>query len=155
MLEAVIIRAAAVALMVSYAAAGASGQATSVGLTVKAVAEVQAHVTGDAGDVVRLAPATHVAPGDEVIYTLEVRNTGAVTVRTPTVVYPVPLHMRILADSATGPGTVVSFSVDGGRRFGPPDEHVAPDAYTHVCWSFKNNLKANSVAYVRFRAVVK
>ena len=148
-------RAGALALWVSYAGFGASGQATSGGLTVKAVAEVEAHVSQDGREVVRLAPATRVAPGDEVIYTLEIRNTGAVTVRAPTVVYPVPAHMKILADSATGPGTEVNFSVDGGHHFEPPDEHVAPEAYTHVRWSFKNNLKANSVAYVRFRAIVK
>jgi len=143
------------ALWVSYAGFGASGQATSGGVAVKAVAEVQSHVIQDGREVIRLAPAVHVAPGDEVIYTLEIRNTGAVTVRTPTVVYPVPAHMTIFADSATGPGTEVSFSADGGRRFEPPDGHVAPEAYTHVRWSFKKNLKAKSVAYVRFRAIVK
>jgi uncharacterized repeat protein (TIGR01451 family) len=148
-------RAGAVAMWVSYSGFGASGQATSEGLTVKAVAEVQTRRTEDGREIVRLAPATRVAPGDEVIYTLEIRNRGAVTVRTPTVVYPVPAHMRMVADSATGPGTEVSFSVDGGHRFLPADEHAPPDAYTHMRWSFKNDLKANSVAFVRFRAIVK
>jgi len=153
--KSVIMRAAAVALWVSYAGFGASGQATSEGLTVKAVAEVETRQTQEGREIVRLAPATRVAPGDEVIYTLEIRNRGTATVRTPTVVYPVPMHMRMVADSATGPGTEVSFSVDGGHRFEAADEHVAPDAYTHVRWHFKNNLKANSVAFVRFRAIVK
>jgi uncharacterized repeat protein (TIGR01451 family) len=154
-MKSVIMQAGAVALWMSYAGFGASGQATSQGLTVKAVAEVETRQTQDGREIVRLAPATRLAPGDAVIYTLEVRNSGAVTVRTPTVVYPVPAHMQMVADSATGPGTEVSFSVDGGHRFEPADEHVAPDAYTHVRWSFKNNLKANSVAFVRFRAIVK
>jgi uncharacterized repeat protein (TIGR01451 family) len=153
--KSVIMRAGAVALWVSYAGFGASGQATSGGLTVKAVAEVETRQTQDGREIVRLAPAKRVAPGDEVIYTLEIRNTGAATIRTPTVVYPVPAHMQVVADSATGPGTEVSFSVDGGHRFEPGDDHVAPAAYTHVRWSFKNNLKANSVAFVRFRAIVK
>jgi uncharacterized repeat protein (TIGR01451 family) len=124
--KSVIMRAGAVALWVSYAGFGASGQATSGGLTVKAVAEVESRTSLDGREVVRLAPATRVAPGDEVIYTLEIRNTGTVTVRAPTVVYPVPAHMKMVADSATGPGTEVSFSIDGGHRFEPPDEHIPP-----------------------------
>ena len=155
MVKSVIMHAGAVALWVSYAGFGASGQATSDGLKVIAVAEVETRQTQDGREIVRLAPATRVAPGDEVIYTLEIRNSGAVTVRTPTVVYPVPAHMRMVADSATGPGTEVSFSVDGGHRYLSADEHVAPDTYTHMRWQFKNDLKANSVAFVRFRAIVK
>lgn len=155
MANSVIMRAGAVALWVSYAGFGASGQATSGGLTVKAVAEVESRLSQDGREIVHLAPALRVAPGDEVIYTLEIRNTGTATVRTPTVVYPVPAHMKVIADSATGPGAEVSFSVDGGHRFGPADDHVLPDAYTHVRWTFKTNLKAKSVAFARFRAIVK
>ena len=148
-------QAGAVALWVSYAGFGASGQATSEGLTVKAVAEVETRQSQEGREIVRLAPATRVAPGDEVIYTLEIRNRGTATVRTPTVVYPVPMHMRMVADSATGPGTEVSFSVDGGHHFDSFDDDHPTDDFTHVRWTFKNNLKANSVAFVRFRAIVK
>ena len=143
------------ALWVSYAGFGASGQATSGGLTIKAVVEMATHMSQGGREIVRLTPAERVTPGDEVIYTLEIRNSGGVTVRTPTVVFAVPPHMQMVADSATGPGTAVSFSVDGGHRFEPADYDVRPDAYTHVRWIFRNNLKANSVAFVRFRAIVK
>jgi uncharacterized repeat protein (TIGR01451 family) len=107
-----------------------------------------------------------VVPGDEVIYTLEVRNTGAAPVRSPTVTYPVPAHMVFIADSATGPGAEVSYSVDGGVTFHEPEDlrvraedgrmrrAIASD-YTHIQWKLRNSLKANSVAFTRFRAVVK
>jgi hypothetical protein len=74
--------------------------------------------------------------------------------------------MRYVADSALGPGAEVSFSVDAGRTFDRPENlkvqgpdgrlrpAVAAD-YTDIRWQLKNSLKANSVAFVRFRAVVK
>ena len=75
--------------------------------------------------------------------------------------------MRYVADSAIGPGAEVSYSVDGGQQFRSrrricrcraPMASRAPAAaadYTHIRWQLKNDLKANSVAFVRFRALVK
>ena len=66
----------------------------------------------------------------------------------------------------SGPGAVVSYSVDGGHTFaaaadlkvkGPDGKlraAVAAD-YTDIRWQLKNPLKANSVAFVRFRTLVK
>ena len=42
-------------------------------------------------------------------------------VRAPSVVYPIPEHMRYVADSAIGPGAEVSYSIDGGRSFDQPE----------------------------------
>jgi uncharacterized repeat protein (TIGR01451 family) len=153
------------ALYISYAAFGASGQATSSGLAIKAVAEIRSKATQSGPETTKLLAAQRVAPGDEVIYTLEIRNTGGVTVLKPVVVYPVPTHMMYVADSATGPGAQVSYSVDGGESFdhaeslkwsdGGRVRPAKPSDYTHIRWQLKNNLKPNSVAFARFRAVVK
>jgi hypothetical protein len=74
--------------------------------------------------------------------------------------------MRYVADSAVGPGAEVSYSIDGGKSFeraenlrvtgadGQSRPATAAD-YTHIRWHLKNTLKANSVAFVRFRALVK
>jgi uncharacterized repeat protein (TIGR01451 family) len=148
---------------ISYAA---SGQATSGALVVKAVAEVEIRTAQDGRDIVKLAPANRVVPGDQVIYTLEIRNSGRAAVRDPVVTYPVPSHMMYVADSATGPGAEVRYSVDGGHIFDQPenlrvsddDGHsrpAKPDEYTHIRWKLKNTLKSKSVAFARFRAVVK
>ena len=104
--------------------------------------------------------------GDAVIYTLEIRNQRAASVRNPVVTYAVPEHMIYLADSAVGPGTDVSYSIDGGRSFDAPeslkinepngDSRLAKAGdYTHIRWQLKHALKANSVAFVRFRTRVK
>jgi uncharacterized repeat protein (TIGR01451 family) len=135
-------------------------------LAIKAIAEVESRSTEAGRDVVKLIPADRVVPGDRVIYTLEVRNTAAAELEAPIVIHPVPDHVRYIANSAVGPGAEVSYSVDGGHSFARAEDlkvlgvdgrlrpAVAAD-YTHIRWQLKNPLRANSVAFVRFRALVK
>jgi uncharacterized repeat protein (TIGR01451 family) len=135
-------------------------------LAVRSIAEVESKSIEGGREVVKLIPADRVVPGDRVIYTLEVRNMSATPLDAPTVSHPVPEHMQYVADSAVGPGAVVSYSVDGGRTFERPEnlKVPAPDGglrpaaaadYTDIRWQLKNSLKPNSVAFVRFRALVK
>jgi uncharacterized repeat protein (TIGR01451 family) len=144
----------------------ALGQANSGPIAVKAIAEVEMQTVREGREVSKLAPADRVVSGDWVIYTLEVRNTAATTIRAPTVTYPVPEHMSYVAESAVGPATEISYSVDGGSSFDAAENLKVQDAdgqlrpaiaadYTHIRWHLKNSLKSNSVAFVRFRARVK
>jgi uncharacterized repeat protein (TIGR01451 family) len=144
----------------------ALGQTPADPLQVRAIAEVESKSVEAGRAVVKLIPADRVVPGDRVIYTLEARNTGATVLDTPVVTYAVPDHMRYVADSAVGPGAEVRFSIDGGHSFeraenlkvngpdGRPRAVVGADI-THIRWQLKNSLKANSVAFVRFRALVQ
>jgi uncharacterized repeat protein (TIGR01451 family) len=144
----------------------AHAQPSANPLAIKLIAEVELKTTEQGRETTKLMPADRVVPGDRLIYTLEVRNTAATTLPAPTVDTPVPTHMRYVTDSAAGPGTQVSYSVDGGQSFdvpenlkvaGPNGELRAAESadYTHIRWQFKSSLKANSVAFVRFRAVAK
>ena len=138
--------------------AHALGDNSPSAINVRAVAEVE---QGS-----QLAPAKRVVSGDHVLYTLEIRNTAATTATPPCVDYPIPRHTWYVADSAVGPGTEITYSIDGGLAFdraenlrvaGPQGDSrpaLATD-YTHIRWQFKNSLKANSVAFVRFRVLVK
>jgi uncharacterized repeat protein (TIGR01451 family) len=135
-------------------------------LVIRAIAEVESKSQDGGREMLKLIPADRVVPGDRVLYTLEVRNSGATGVESPSVTYAVPDHVKYVADSAVGPGAEVSYSVDGGHSFdipgnlhvpgidGRPRPAAAAD-YTHLRWRLKNTLKANSVAFVRFRALVK
>jgi uncharacterized repeat protein (TIGR01451 family) len=154
------------ALLALSLAASAGGQVPGSPLEIRLIAEVESRSAEAGREVVKLIPADRVVPGDRVIYTLEVRNTGATALDAPTVTHPVPEHMRFVADSAVGPGAEVSYSVDGGRSFERaenltvqgPDGRLRPAVaadYTDIRWQLKNSLKANSVAFVRFRALVK
>ena len=162
------------ALLAFFLAAPTCGQERASPLEIKSIAEVesrrprQGEVAGPAEGhgTTELVPADKVVPGDRVIYTLEVRNGAETALDAPSFSYPIPEHMRYVADSAVGPGAVVSYSVDGGHTFGGPEDlkvkgpdgklraAVAAD-YTDIHWQLKNRLKANSVAFVRFRTVVK
>jgi uncharacterized repeat protein (TIGR01451 family) len=166
MFRIVAIQVMSVALCIFGVASGASGQATSRALVTKVIAEVETIAMQDGRQVVKLVPATRVVPGDQVVYTLEIRNTGSTALHDPTVTNPVPAHMAYVAESATGPGAEVNYSVDGGRTFDRPENlrvtdedghvHQAKDKdYTHIQWKLKNTLKSNSVAFARFRAIVK
>ncbi len=142
------------------------GQAASPAVAVKVIAEVESSTEQQGHQVTHLVAADRVVPGDHVIYTLAVRNTGTEPVPAPTVTNPIPAHMQYVADSAVGPGAEVSYSVDGGLSFDKPENlqvptpdgrrrAAVPADYTHIRWQLKNVLKGNSVAFVRFRAVVK
>jgi len=135
-------------------------------ISIKAIAEVEQSSTSARRETSKLIPADRVVSGDIVIYTLEVRNTAAASVRRPVVIFAVPEHMTYSADSAVGPGTEVTYSVDSGRSFDVAenlriqerDGQLRPATaadYTHIRWQLKNALKGNSVAFVRFRARVK
>ena len=135
-------------------------------ISVRAIAEVEHSSPSPGGEVTKVIPADRVVSGDSVIYTLEVRNTAPTTVPRPVVTYPIPTHMTYTPDSAVGPGTEITYSVDAGRSFDVPENlriqepggrlraATAAD-YTHIRWQLKNALKANSVAFLRFRARVK
>jgi uncharacterized repeat protein (TIGR01451 family) len=149
-----------------FVIAGVHAQAPAESLSIKAVAEVETVTREHGREVTKLVAADRVVSGDEVIYTLEIRNPGPTSVRRPVVTYPVPEHMTYVADSAVGPATEVSYSIDGGRSFDAPESLRIQDpgseprlaraaSYTHIRWQLKNVLKANSVAFVRFRARVK
>jgi len=127
------------------------------------------------GAATKLQTAERVVPGDVLIYTVEVRNTGRYAVESAVVVQPVPNHTVYVADSAVGPGVEVDYSVDGGRSFHKPENLESRQAsaaaggqdasghtpratageYTHIRWRLHNRLKPSSIAYVRFRAQVK
>ena len=136
------------------------------GLLVTTSAEIERRSNENGHPAVRLLPADHVVPGDLLIYTVEARNAGPTVVVQPTITLAVPEHMRYVAGSAVAPGAEVSFSVNGGRDFDKPDNLFLPgpdgtphrageSEYTHIRWVLKNSLKANSIAYARFRATLK
>jgi uncharacterized repeat protein (TIGR01451 family) len=137
---------------------GVADSARPATLEVKATAAVrQDHA---------LVPADRVVPGDEVFYTLEIRNTGGRPLPPPTVDFAIPEHVRYIANSAVGAGADVSYSVDGGQTFDRPenlsvvpvggDPRLATAAdYTHIRWRLKHVLQPKAMALARFRAVVK
>lgn len=162
---AAIARAAAISLGLT-AAVAALAQTLPASITLKTVAEVENRAMVNGREAIKLAPAERLSPGDEVICTVEIRNTSPVPFRLLTVPYRIPEHLRYVADSAVGPGADVSFSVDGGHTYAWPDglmvdgpggstrPATAAD-YTHILFRLKHGLPGNAVAFVHFRAIVR
>jgi uncharacterized repeat protein (TIGR01451 family) len=119
--------------------------------------------------VTKVAPVEKIVPGDEVTYTLTYTNKTGKPVTDIAITNPVPKHTRYKDGSAEGAGTVITFSVDGGKTFAAPEKltvtskdksgrdvqrpAVAQD-YTHIRWQVKQTLTPGQSGSVRFRAVV-
>jgi uncharacterized repeat protein (TIGR01451 family) len=132
-------------------------------LSVTMTAELEQVQAGNGRVTVRLLPADHVVPGDSLIFTLQVRNTGSAAVPMPQFSAPIPKHTSYVADSAVAPAAEISYSVDAGQSFDEPQNLRVPGAdgaprpataadYTHIRWTLRHSLKPNSVVYARFRA---
>jgi uncharacterized repeat protein (TIGR01451 family) len=146
--------------------AGTIALAAPPAIKVTQVAEVEKTVVAaDGSKQTKLVPAALVPPGGEIVYTVKFENAGDKPANDVVVTNPVPEHMRYVANSAGGPGTEVTYSVDGGKSYaaperlnvrGPEGERAATaDDYTHLRFRLTNPLPPGQVAYARFRATVK
>jgi uncharacterized repeat protein (TIGR01451 family) len=111
-------------------------------------------------------PADRVRVGDEIFYTLRVRNAGDQPISEPKIIKLIPRNTRYVPGSAAGPSATVSFSTDGGKTFGPPeslimnfvDKSARPATaadYTHIRWQLRHPLAPGATALLRFRCVLR
>jgi len=100
----------------------------------------------------RFVPAGRLEAGDEVHYTIRVRNPGKIPVTDAQVTKRMPFGLHYLAGSATGPACDIEFSTDGGKTFAakPKDGD-----YTHVRWTMRRPIPPQSTALLRFRATFR
>ncbi len=111
----------------------------------------------------KLVPASKVVPGVEVIWTVTANNICKQPSDKVTINNAVPEHMTYVANSAMGPGSDITYSVDG-KTFGTADQltvkedggqrQARADEYRHIRWIFKNSLQPGAQAFARFRAVL-
>ena len=102
-----------------------------------------------AGDPPRFAVARRLSAGDEIHYTIRVRNPGQQPVRDIQVTKRMPFGMQYLPGSAAGPASDIEFSTDGGRSFQAQPE---TDDYSHLRWNLRRPLPPGATALLRFRA---
>ena len=147
--------------MIAPAAAQAPGQGCIV---LKSVAEIEQVVVDAKGEkTVRLVPAGKVVPGAEVIYTTTANNICKQPAQSVTINNAVPDHMTFVGNSASGPGSEVTYSVDG-KTFGAAEQltvqengatrRARADEYRHIRWSFKDSLQPGAQGFARYRAVL-
>jgi len=100
----------------------------------------------------RFVPARRLVAGDEVHYTIRVRNPGKVPVTGIEVTKRVPDSMLFVPGSATGPACDVDFSVDGGGSY---QAKADPERLSHLRWSLRRPLAPGATALLRFRATFR
>jgi uncharacterized repeat protein (TIGR01451 family) len=134
---------------------------------VQLLAEVKISVPGpDNVAIARFAPAATVSQGEVVYYTVRIRNPTSEYLRDVTVVQPIPANTTYAEHSASGPGTEIQFSADGGTTFASEGRVVATDSggvqraatakdLTHIRWRLRNALAPGAVALARFQAVFR
>lgn len=142
-------------------------QAADGAIKVKSIAETEVEVVGkDGKKMLRRVPAEKIVPGAEVIYTTTFENLIDKAVGNIVINNPVPNDSEYKAGSAFGKDCEILFSVDGGKKFGRPEELKTRDAdgkertalpreYTHIRWTYKGQLAAGKSGVVGFRTVVK
>ncbi len=149
---------------------GAAGAAHAQGPSANCIelrneVQMEQEVTDATGQKsVHLIPPAKVVPGNHVIYTITAHNLCQKPVDKVVVNNPVPEHLSYVADSASGPGTEISYSVDG-RIFAKPGALMIKDAdgsvrpprdeeIRSIRWMFTGALAPGQSSTVRFRAAV-
>ncbi len=116
-------------------------------------------------ELVRM-PATKVLPGEEVVFVNTYRNEGIAPADNVVINNAIPEHMVYVGESATGENTAVTYSVDGGKTFGPLLELTVTEAdgatrpaasldVTNIRWTRTAPLPPGAEAQVEFIARLK
>lgn len=120
--------------------------------------------TGEATE--RLVDARPAGGAEARLYTGRFRYEGAEAAAALRIVLPVPAGMHYLPGSATGPGVEITYSVDGGRTFGPPEalrvmsadpgtllrtRRASAAEYTHIQWLLAGEFVPGLAGLVSFR----
>jgi len=134
-------------------------------IELKTTAETEQQYVNDQGQkATRLAPLGKVVPGDQVIWTITAKNICNKPADHIVIDNAVPEHMKLVADSAVGAGTVITYSVDG-KQYGPAGTLSIKDAngthtasqeeLRHLRWTYQAPFAASTTAFVRYRAVIE
>lgn len=150
-------------LLPAWSASAAEGAGSpAVEITITAEMEVTVKKPDDSVEVKRV-PATKVAPGESVIYTLHAKNSSAKPADDVVMTDPIPEEMAYIDGSASTDGARVTFSVDGGKTFGAKESlkvrgedgamrAALPADFTNVRWQLEKPLAPGEARAVSFHA---
>lgn len=111
----------------------------------------------------RLVALGKVVPGNEVVYTITVKNVCDKPASNVVINNPVPEHMSYVMNTAMGVGTDITYSLDG-KSFAKLDQLSiknadgtrAPrmDEIKSIRWVYSTAINAGQSGFVRFRATL-
>lgn len=143
-----------------------SAPAFAAGLTaVQSVDVVKTSVDADGANVITFEPATEVAPGEQVRYSLQYVNDGEAPAEAVSLVMPVPAEMTYLENSIFGAASDITYSANDGESFAAREtlfvtadqvERAAvADDITHIKWTFSEPIAPAATGTISFMAVLK
>ena len=105
-------------------------------------------------------------PGDVMMYTISFENIGSNPAEGIVINDPIPNNSKYRMDSAVGKNTTITFSIDGGKNFGNPDDLVVkdkngkewkakPESYTHIRWVYNKPFAPGETGEVSFKTQIK
>jgi len=100
----------------------------------------------------RFVEARRLDAGEEVYFTIRVRNPGKSPVEDVVVTKRLPYGLDYIAGSAVGPACRVEASADGGETFTVAGKATS---YTHLRWILQRPLSPGATALLRFRAIFR
>ncbi len=158
---------AAIFLFSALVSSSAVGAQSKGNILLKSIAEVEVEEFNEEGrkEIVRM-PAAKVIPGDEVIFTNHYTNVSKDALDNVVITNPIPEHTLYKENSATGDGTEITYSIDGGKTYDLPENlkkkwadgkeyRAAPSDYTHIQWRFLKSVPQEGKGQVEFRAQLK
>jgi uncharacterized repeat protein (TIGR01451 family) len=136
-------------------------------ITLQAIAQQEVKVVAEDGtETTKIIPAVFNDTATTEIYTITARNNSDKPVESVVIHDPIPVHMTYVAGSATSEGSVLTFSVDGGKSFDQPDKLQVIDEsgaarqaeakdYTDIRWTLVSAIPPSGEKSVSFRALLK
>ena len=106
----------------------------------------------DGSEQKRFVEASRLQAGEEVYYTIRVRNPGKEAVADVVVTKRMPFGVDYVRGSASGPACDVEVSSDNGGTYAAERKS---GEYTHLRWTCRNALAPGATALLRFRAIFR
>ena len=135
-------------------------------ISVSANKEIVETVNGK--KVRKMVPVQQVVTGDTLTYTLSYSNEGNEAAKNAVIDNPIPKGVSYIGESATGPGSEISYSADNGKTYAQAvrlsyeihkegkifKRTATPEDYTHIRWVIKE-VPAGSRGTLSFMVNVK
>jgi uncharacterized repeat protein (TIGR01451 family) len=154
-------------LSILLTVAGAAWAQETALVTLRSEVLREVEIVNEKGDKeIQLVPVVDAMPGDVLVFRVTYTNEGTESAQNVQLTNPVPEQMVYEADSAGGEGTVITFSVDGGKAFAGPEaltvtgedgrkKQAAPADYTHIRWQLEKPVPQGAEGSVSFKARLK
>jgi uncharacterized repeat protein (TIGR01451 family) len=134
-------------------------------LSVKTVVQKEEMTINDAGETeTRLVDVGTVVPGERIVYTITFQNIGAEPADNVVITNPIADNLTFVDGTAFGPGTVISFSIDGGSSYADRTDLTviedgvarvaAADDLTDIRWVMQTELAVGAQGVARFTALL-